>query len=302
MFPTKIGSLHLENFIYNAAGVWDTTTDQCNDLNNQKHCAAVITKTCTIRPQAGNKYPKYHFTDQYSINSNGLENNGLDYYIDLYKPNSKPLFISIGGTSDKERITMINMVVERLGNAVAIELNLSCPNLGCPGAAYDPQTLQQALDKLFSNVNVSDITFGLKLPPYYLLRDFEAISTILSHYHNQIDFITCVNSIPNGLDFDVDNGLPVISPNDGYGGLGGPSILPVGLSNVRHFSKLFKENCIDIDIVGCGGISSGSDVYKYLLAGAKAVQIGSQLWKEGPMVFERVSKEFHLVVSRKGIT
>ncbi len=314
MYPTTIGKLQLPHFIYNAAGVWDTTWSQCKELNSTEYCGAVVTKSCTQQERAGNNYPKYHFSDpHFSINSNGLENFGLQYYLEKVNACEYPIFISIGGLSDPERIAMIikvnTLFLAWLPTAIAtdmgdppvgIELNLSCPNIGCPGAAYNPEQLDNTLRDMFNEVGSLELTFGLKLPPYYLPDEFVAISKVLKKYQHQIDFITCINSIPNGIDFDIDNNLPRIEPNGGYGGIGGPALLPVGLANVRRFSKLFRENCIDIAVIGCGGVTTGADAYKYLLAGASAVQIGTHLWKNGPGVFKQVSEEFQQIINRKG--
>ena len=305
MYQTTVGQKTLPHFIYNAAGVWDTTRDQCNELDDTQHCGAVVTKSCTLERRDGNEYPKYHFSEPgYSINSNGLENRGLEYYLNCARLTKKPIFLSIGGMSDDERIEMLKITTAAISNrnkAIGIELNLSCPNVGCPGAAYNAEQLDTTLQSIFENVRIRS-TFGLKLPPYYLPGEFEGICKVLQKYKNKIDFITCINSIPNGLDFDIDNNNLQIKPNDGYGGVGGPALLPVGLANVRRFKELFKEYELDISIIGCGGVTTGVDAYKYVLAGADAIQVGTHLWKNGPTVFEQVSKEFQHIMNRKGYT
>lgn len=304
MYPVKIGILKLPHFIYNASGIWDTTVSQCLELFDTKYCGAVVTKSATLHENSGNKYPKYHFAcDHYSINSNGLENKGYQYYVRSVRGTlEKPVFYSIGGFSNADRAEMIAMCSKILDPMCsAIELNMSCPNLGCVGPAYEPHLLDVALEDLFQVVGSIQVTFGLKLPPYYLIQQFEDIASVLQKHMHHIDYITCINSIPNGMDYDVDNDRPIIAPNDGYGGIGGPATLPIGLSNVSRFAKIFKERGIDIKVIGCGGISSGSDVYKYLLAGAAAVQVGTHLWKNGVTVFEEISIEFDKIMKRKGI-
>nr|QBK87154.1 MAG: dihydroorotate dehydrogenase [Marseillevirus LCMAC201] len=303
MYPTKIGRLELPHFLCNAAGVWDTTLSQCQQLENTAFCGAIVTKSCTANPRMGNKYPKYHFANpQFSINSNGFENGGLDYYLDLIHVN--PVVFSIGGMSDEERISMLStfanakITIENAG----IELNMSCPNLSHPGAAYDSKKLDETLRKIFEATGRISLPFGLKLPPYYLPEQFSSISEVICNYDSQIDFITCINSVPNGIDFDVDNNCPKIAPNDGYGGIGGPALLPIGLANVRRFYQIFRNKKVDIAIIGCGGIGCGADVYKYMLAGATAVQVGTHLWKNGPKVFKEITDEFSHIMNRKGYT
>lgn len=302
MYSTSIGNLYFENFIFNASGVWCTNNRQLSQLAETKHCGAVITKSCTLLPHIGNAYPKYHFTDSYSINSNGLENQGIDYY--LYNqpyPPHKSIFISVGGHSNDERCDILKKIMASKEHPGGIELNMSCPNLGDIGPAYDPQTLERSLEYIYQQCGEIKNTLGLKLPPYYFQEQFLAIADVIDKAKLRIDFITCVNSVPNAIDFDIDNDIPVISPNGGYGGLGG-NILPIGLANVKSFVDIFRKRGLNIDVIGCGGVQSGEDVYKYILAGAKAVQVGTHLWVGGPSVFEELTKEFALIMSRKGHT
>ncbi len=303
MYSTTIGKLTLPHFIYNASGVWDTTTGQCIQLQDTEYCGATITKSFTLNERTGNSYPKYHFSDPgFSINSNGLENLGLKHYLYNVTPyNEYPLFFSMADISTAANlITRIHNWFNSGKETVGIELNLSCPNIGSPGAAYRADSLEEALRKIFESTGHIELTFGLKLPPYYLPEEFAAVGNVIGNFQKQIDFVTCINSIPNGLDFDIDNNVPVISPNGGYGGIGGPALLPVGLANVNRFAQFFRENNIEVAVVGCGGIRSGADAYKYLLAGASAVQVGTHLWKNGPKIFKEISQEFSQIMDRKG--
>lgn len=302
MNPTKIGNLHLPNFIYNAAGVWDTTFDQYNELTSRDYCGAFVTKSMTLAARSGNEYPKYHFSNPgYSINSNGLENLGLYTYLEFARSaHHKPFFFSVGGFSDTERIEMLQTIQNgSLGN-IGIELNMSCPNVGSAGPAYSAQTLQDSLNAIFTSIGKPHCTFGLKLPPYFLQSEITAITNVIKNVQ-YIDFITCINSVPNAIDYDIDNDLPCITPNDGYGGLGGKAILPIGLSNVSRFKREFDKNGMSCQIIGCGGVATGADVYKYMLAGASAVQVGTTLWREGPDCFQRINNELETILQRRGV-
>ena len=107
-----------------------------------------------------------------------------------------------------------------------------------------------------------------------------------------ITFITCINSIGNGLVINPDTDSVSIKPKYGFGGIGGQCIKPTALANVRKFYEL--TNC---DIVGCGGVVNGRDVYEHILCGAKAVQIGSQFKREGIEVFDRISQELQVIMN-----
>ena len=160
--------------------------------------------------------------------------------------------------------------------------------------AYNFELLEEYLTKIFEEVNVGNFSvFGIKLPPFFELSDYEGVSLKISKF--PINFITCINSIANGMVIDIENEKPVIEPKGGLGGIGGSVIKPIGLSNVYNFKKLLP----DIDIIGCGGIETGKDVFEYLLCGASAVQIGTQFQREGVECFKRINEEFLEVMKSK---
>ena len=88
----------------------------------------------------------------------------------------------------------------------------------------------------------------------------------------------------------------VIKPKGGFGGLCGEYIKPIGLANVRAFRQLLPET---IDIIGVGGINTGTDVFEYLLAGASAVQVATVFEKEGTDCFARINNEFSTLMASK---
>ena len=177
---------------------------------------------------------------------------------------------------------------------VGIELNLSCPNvIGKGQLAYDFYALEKYLDGIFKlDMKYIDI-FGVKLPPYFELSHFETVAKILSQY--PIDFITCINSIGNGLVIDVETDKPVIEPKNGLGGIGGSLIKPTSLANVYNFKKLLHN----IDIIGCGGVTCGRDAFEHILCGASAVQIGTQYMVENVGCFDRIAEELRQIMSSK---
>ena len=128
------------------------------------------------------------------------------------------------------------------------------------------------------------------MPPYFDDYSFGNITDTIKPITTN-SYITCINSIPNGFDFDsaLDN---AIFPNNGYGGIGGKAILPIALSNVKKFSSLVNK-----DIVGCGGVTTGLDVKKHILCGATAVQIGTTIYENGVKDFFRISQEYNKLAS-----
>ena len=141
------------------------------------------------------------------------------------------------------------------------------------------------------------LKFGIKLPPYWEKWQFDQVSDLLKKY--KPEFITCCNSLMNGLMIDIETESTRIKPNSGLGGIGGSDCMKaVGLSNVHQFSKLLEGT--GISVVGCGGIKNGGDVFEYILAGAECVQVGTQLLREGPGVFKRIQEELCLIMREKG--
>ena len=114
---------------------------------------------------------------------------------------------------------------------------------------------------------------------------------------SEAKFLTCINSLGNGLILNNQN-LPAIKPKDGLGGVGGPFCKPFGLANVREFKRYLPE----LDIIGCGGISTAQDMYEYFLCGASAVQIGTHFLHNGITCFEKLEKDFKELLREKGLS
>ena len=167
-----------------------------------------------------------------------------------------------------------------------IEINLSCPNLLDKNIlAYDPQSFELYL-KAIHDVDTNNLIIGLKLPPYYETHTFKWVANLLLRYKNIIKFITCINSVVDGL--IIQDLHTVIKPKSGFGGIGGQYCKPTALANIHRFYTLLNNN---ITIIGCGGVKTGRDVFEHILCGATLVQIGTELVREGPSIFSRLNKE-----------
>lgn len=321
---TKIGDIILDSCIYNASG---PKCSEYNNLNNLllSDSAAILSKSCTINQRDGNEGKRYWDSASYSgenniisVNSMGLPNNGYLYYINyidkLYelinnqdednfylreKIKKKPYIISVAGLTLEDNIEIISAINKKNRDTskiikIGVELNLSCPNvIGKGQLAYDFEQLEIYLNKIFELDLKSIDIFGIKLPPYFELNHFELVSNIIKKF--PIDFITCINSIPNTLYIDSNTDMPVIEPKNGLGGLGGNIIKPISLSNVFNFKKLLPN----IDIIGCGGIINGQDVYEHILCGASAVQLGTIYMIEDVNSFSRIMDELNEIIKSK---
>lgn len=292
MLKSKIGNIKLENCIFNASGPLCTNKEELLNLE-KSFSGAILTKSCTLESRVGNPEPRYFDTECGSINSMGLPNLGYQFYSEMASQiKEKPYIVSVSGMTPDDNIRILEQL-NSVDGISAIELNLSCPNLpGKPQMAYDFRETDDFLYKVCKDLRKP---LGVKLPPYFDFIHFEKMAAILNNY--PISFVTCINSIGNGLVIDPHSESVVIKPKGGFGGIGGDFIKPTALANVRMFSKLL--NC-DISVIGCGGIKTGLDAFEHILCGASAVQIGTQLWKEGVGCFERISNELKLIMEKKG--
>jgi dihydroorotate dehydrogenase subfamily 1 len=294
---TSLAGLALLNPIFNASGPRCTTQKELEEIGRSK-AGAIITKSCTLNPREGNPTPRYvDFKDGSvnSINSMGLPNLGYKQYAKIIPhlaQYNKPLFASVSGLSLEHNLVMIGEL-SKVPELHAIELNLSCPNLvGKPQMGYD---FEQSRHVLAEVARVCTKPLGVKLPPYFDFAHFQAMAEILNT--STVQFVTCINSLGNGLVIDPKKEEVVIKPKGGFGGVGGSIIKPFGLSNVRKMRELLKP---EIKIIGVGGITSGMDVFEYVLAGADVVQVGTAYHQEGPEIFARLERELKKVMKEKG--
>ena len=286
------------NPFMNASGVHCMTTQELDELAHSE-AGAFITKSCTINERKGNPEPRYFDVPLGSINSMGLPNLGFSYYLEYalayekaQKNQNQPLFFSIAGMSVQENLEMLGEI-EKSGFKGITELNLSCPNVpGKPQLAYDFEATYETLKEVFS---IFSKPLGIKLPPYFDFAHFDQMADILNQF--PLTYVNAINSVGNGLYIDTDKEAVVIKPKEGFGGIGGEYIKPTALANVRAFYTRLKP---EIQIIGTGGIRTGQDAFEHLLCGASMLQIGTELHKEGPEIFSRITNELTQIMSEKG--
>ena len=292
---TSLAGIKLASCIFNASGPKDETLSQLCTLGKSQ-TSAIVMKSCTLEPRAGNPEPRYSaLPHKSSINSMGLPNLGYKKYVKfvglLKKKYPKPVIASISGMSLKDNVVMFKAF--NATDVDSIEFNPGSPNtIGKPIVGYDMEAMDRLLDKL---APLSQKPMGVKLPPYFDFIHFEQIAAVLKKY--PIKYITTINSIGNGLVIDPETERTVIKPKGGFGGIGGKLIKYTALGNVRKLYELLGKN---IQVVGVGGITNGTDVFEYILAGATAVQVGTLYHQEGPKCFIRLQKELKTLMRRKG--
>ena len=291
---TQIAGFEFDNCLMNAAGVACMTIEELEGVKNSV-AGTFVTKTATLDFRQGNPEPRYQDVPLGSINSMGLPNNGLDYYLDYLldlqeKEPNRTFFLSLVGMSPEETHTILKKVQESEFCGLT-ELNLSCPNVpGKPQIAYDLETTEKLLTDIFSYFKKP---LGVKLPPYFDIVHFDQAAAVFNKF--PLTFINCINSIGNGL--VIEDESVVIKPKNGFGGIGGEYIKPTALANVHAFYKRLNPS---IQIIGTGGVLTGQDAFEHILCGASMVQLGTTLHKEGPSAFERITNELKAIMDKKG--
>lgn len=318
---TSLAGIPLSSCIYNASGPRSGTAAALQKIAQSK-AGAVLSKSATVDSQTGNPLPRtWHAPDGLaSLNSEGLPNNGIAYYIsastiaeamgECSDNNKKPYMVSLSGKTLADNLQMLQRIATSptRSKISAIELNLACPNvIGKPIIGFDFEQMDEILtavaqvynDNNNDNNNHQLPPLGVKLPPYLDFQHFALAADILNKHKDLVRYIASINTIGNSLAIDVYSEAPYISSNSGFAGLSGPAVKYTALANVRKFRSLLDAS---IDVVGVGGVQSGQDVFELILAGATAVQVATCHWIEGPKCFDRICQELQEIMVEKKYT
>ena len=231
------------------------------DLSN---LGAIITKGTSLKPRPGNKPPRVCETPSGMLNSIGLQNPGVEHFIQEDLPWLRnfdtKIIVNACGSSIEEYVELCKIL-----NTIdidGVELNLSCPNVkkGCLafGTTYEgvkevTSKVRKVLEKpliVKLTPNVTDIKLPAKGAEDAGADAISAINTLLA------------------LSIDIEKRKPVLANNTG--GLSGPAIKPVAVRMVHDI-----YTAVQIPILGLGGIMNGNDALEFMIAGATAISIGA---------------------------
>lgn len=268
-----IGGKKLAHPLMNASGILGSEPEHV-DILVQAGFSAVVTKTFTMQQREGYKPPILIDLGHIGfINAVGLSNPGIRGIRNIVKRArelSVPIIVSIAGSTVDEFIKL-SMEAEDSG-ADMIELNLSCPHVEKHG-------IELGMDPLYVKQVVKEIASVVKIPVIAKLGLCDKIvDSAGKALESGAKALTLINTI-RAITIDPYSLKPVLTNK--YGGLSGPAIKPI---SVRVVYDVYKE--YRADIIGCGGIQDWRDVAEFLLAGAKAVQIGSGYLKNKTIVSE----------------
>lgn len=260
----KLGKLHLKNPVMTASGTFGYGTEYL-DFVDMSRIGGIIVKGTTLRERQGNPYPRMAETPSGMLNAVGLQNKGIDYFIDHIYPTVKDfdtsIFVNVSGSTIEDYIITAEKLND-LPNVPGIELNISCPNVKEGGMAFGTSCLSAAqVVKAVRMVYKNELM--VKLSPN--VTDIAEIA--LAVESEGADSISLINTIL-GMAINAEQRKPVLSTITG--GLSGPAVKPIALRMVWQVAQAVK-----VPVVGMGGIMNATDAIEFLLAGATAIQIGT---------------------------
>ena len=260
----EIGKLKLKNPIMTASGTFGYG-EEFADFIDLNRLGGIIVKGTTLHHREGNPYPRMAETPSGMLNAVGLQNKGVNYFIEHIYPRIKDLdtrvIVNVSGSCIDDYVAVCEKL-SPLDKVAAVEINISCPNVKqggmgfgttCSGAESVTSAVRKAYDGTMIvklTPNVTDIT--------EIARAVEAAGA---------DAVSLTNTFL-GMAIDVEKRKPMLSTITG--GLSGPCIRPIAVRMVWQVA-----NAVKVPVVGLGGIASGRDAIEFLLAGATAVQIGT---------------------------
>ena len=260
----NINGLSLKNPVLTASGTFGYGTE-FQDFIDLERLGGFIVKGTTLKHREGNPYPRMAETPSGMLNAVGLQNKGVDYFIEHIYPTIKDInsniLVNVSGSTIADYIATAEKI-NALDHIPAIELNISCPNVKEGGMAFGTSCVS-ASEVVKEVRKVYKKHLMVKLSPN--VTSIQEIA--LAVEGAGADSVSLINTLM-GMAVNVKTRKPVLSTVTG--GLSGPCVKPVALRMVWQVAKVVK-----IPVVGLGGISCANDAIEFLLAGASAIQIGT---------------------------
>lgn len=272
---TCIGKIVLKNPVILASGTYSPSLLSCD-------AGAFVTKSVTLSPCEGAPPPRIHEVEAGIINAVGLQNPGLEKFLEELNDLKKvkiPIIASIAGETIKDYCRLAECLKDKVD---AIEVNISCPNKeGVFTFSKDFFLMKELISTLR---NIIPITLIIKLSPI----PFFVLDAVKLCKDAGVDAVCVANTLPAMA-------VLIKERNGFFGGLSGPAIKPIILRMVYEIKKRF-----DISVIGCGGIMNWEDALEYLLVGAVAVQVGT-LNLVDPFAYKDIIKGLKEFLMKEGI-
>lgn len=260
----QIGPLKLRNPVMTASGCfgWGEAFRSFFDLNE---LGALVGKAVTPEPRAGNPDIRIWETPAGMLNAIGLQNPGVEGFIADILPTLRdlacPIVVNVPAHSIEGYVYVVRRLTEA-GGIAAIELNLSCPNVGRGGKEFcvEPESVAEVVRAVRAATSLPLIA---KLSPNVT----EIVPLALAAEAAGADAVSLVNTLV-GMAIDVERRRPMLG--NVTGGLSGPAIRPIALRMVYEVA-----GAVRIPVIGIGGIATTRDALEFLMAGATAIQVGT---------------------------
>ena len=260
----NIGNLRLKNPVMTASGTFGYG-EEFADLIDLNQLGGIIVKGTTRMPRQGNPYPRMVETPSGMLNAVGLQNKGVDYFVEHIYPRicdlDTAIIVNVSGSTVDDYVAVCERL-NPLDKVAAVEINISCPNVKQGGMTFGT-TCTGAQSVVSACRKAYDGTMIVKLTPN--VTDVTEIARAAQEAG--ADALSLTNTFL-GMAIDVERQVPCLSTITG--GLSGPCIRPIAVRMVWQVAK-----AVNIPVIGLGGIMNGRDALEFILAGATAVQFGT---------------------------
>ena len=258
------GALRLANPVIAASGTWGYG-DEYGDLVDVNKLGAIVCKGTKLMPGDGNPQPRIVEVTGGVLNSVGLQNIGVEALVaekaPLWATWKVPVLVNIAGNTIDEYAKLAARL-EGIAGVSGIEVNISCPNVSRGGMHFgtDPSAASEVTSAVKGATTLPVI---VKLSP-----NVTDISTIAKAVEKAgADAVSLINTV-GGMAMDLKQRRPALG--NITGGLSGPAIKPIALLMVYSVA-----GCVNVPVIGCGGIMNAADALEFIMAGATAVQVGT---------------------------
>ncbi len=284
----NVCGVDFKNPIIPASGVFGYGREY-EELFPLSELGGIATKGTTITRRNGNPSPRIAETPSGMLNSVGLQNPGIDYFIETELPNlmtkDTVIIANIAGSTVEECVT----IAEKLDKTDVhmIELNISCPNVKQGGAAFG--TSCASAENITAEVRkATKKPLIVKLSP-----NVTSIADIAKSVESAgADAVSLINTLL-GMRIDINTQRPILKNN--VGGLSGSAVFPIAVRMVWQ-----TANAVKIPVIGMGGVSSGKDAIELMMAGASAVQVGAAIFTD-PFAPVKIINEMNEWLDSKNI-
>jgi dihydroorotate dehydrogenase (NAD+) catalytic subunit len=275
----KLFGKTLKNPVMNASGTLGYGRE-IEPLWGVERLGAYVTKGLSLKPHHGNPTPRVWEERCGMINSIGLQNIGIERFFDehfpFFRQKKTPIIVNFFGFTEDEYIACAERIKpHRL--IIALEMNLSCPNVKKGGISFGKEA--STVYNIVKHVKrVTKIPLLAKLTPE--VKNIVEIAQ--AAYEAGIDGFTLLNTIPAVVVDTEKKNIPI------KGGLSGPLLKPIALKAVHEISKT-----IPLPVIGTGGIMNHMDAIAFLMAGARAIQVGTATFVDPytiPKIIEGISE------------